>query len=332
MEESSIVGFPGDNDPIIFNIAFENINYDYFSDKKTDDLGKDEFDMGKSLLFIHNYTIYEPGSLNIKKKTEDKDFKKIFDFFKNQSFDIYHFSEDPINKVDVEQKIIDYFKLKKHKYIIYYTGNGNKDGNWSFTDNDLSIEELINLYETYCPFVKFSDDKYCNNSELVIISDCSYSGNWMHKLCEYKSKKSLHINMITSCDIDQISHKNFLFDRIFLKKHLELKTKKKKNNSIKKPTEIPKKKKKKKKNIIKEINQTILWTRVILGNNMDSNCKKKPFYHINDYVLTSSKNYEVTLDENISYIFINFEKKSYIKYENLYDKNFLKFISWIIYI
>ena len=65
---------------------------------------------------------------------------------------------------------------------MYYLGNSEKDtGNWCFKDGIISFQEIFNIYRRH-PSVKCLD----------IISDCSYSGQWVRECA--KTLDSLHIS------------------------------------------------------------------------------------------------------------------------------------------
>ena len=59
--------------------------------------------------------------------------------------------------------------------IIYYFGNGRKiRGDWCFSDGFITFQDLMDVYmETYRGHV------------LTIVSDCSYSGNWVKRAYEF---------------------------------------------------------------------------------------------------------------------------------------------------
>ncbi|XP_019851729.1 PREDICTED: uncharacterized protein LOC109581770 isoform X2 [Amphimedon queenslandica] len=68
---------------------------------------------------------------------------------------------------------------KKDEALIYYTGHGEKDtGNWCFKDGVISFNDIFELYMMHF-----------RGKSLQIVSDCSYSGKWIHdcgkKLDEY---------------------------------------------------------------------------------------------------------------------------------------------------
>ena len=53
--------------------------------------------------------------------------------------------------------------------LIFYTGHGEKDtGNWCFKDGVITFDDIFNIYI-----------KHFRGKSLQIISDCSYSGNWI---------------------------------------------------------------------------------------------------------------------------------------------------------
>ena len=55
--------------------------------------------------------------------------------------------------------------------VLYYTGHGEKDtGNWCFKDGVISFNDIFELYVNHF-----------KRKPLAIISDCSYSGNWINE-------------------------------------------------------------------------------------------------------------------------------------------------------
>ena len=58
--------------------------------------------------------------------------------------------------------------------VIWYTGHGEKDtGNWCFKDGVISFQDVFGLYMDHM-----------RGKRLTIISDCSYSGNWIKQCAE----------------------------------------------------------------------------------------------------------------------------------------------------
>ena len=58
--------------------------------------------------------------------------------------------------------------------ILYYTGHGEKDtGNWCFKDGVISFNDIFDLYINHF-----------KGKPLSIVSDCSYSGNWISECCK----------------------------------------------------------------------------------------------------------------------------------------------------
>ena len=54
---------------------------------------------------------------------------------------------------------------------LYYTGHGEKDtGNWCFKDGAISFNDIFELYINHF-----------KGKPLSIVSDCSYSGNWINE-------------------------------------------------------------------------------------------------------------------------------------------------------
>ena len=68
--------------------------------------------------------------------------------------------------------------------ILWYTGHGEKDtGNWCFKDGIISFNDIFELYVNHF-----------KGKSLSIVSDCSYSGNWINEC----GKKLDEIN-VPSC-------------------------------------------------------------------------------------------------------------------------------------
>ena len=58
--------------------------------------------------------------------------------------------------------------------VIWYTGHGEKDtGNWCFKDGVISFQDVFGLYMDHM-----------RGKRLTILSDCSYSGNWIKQCAE----------------------------------------------------------------------------------------------------------------------------------------------------
>ena len=87
------------------------------------------------------------------------------------------------------------------KALIYYTGHGEKDtGNWCFEDGVISFNDIFELYMMHF-----------RGKTLQIVSDCSYSGKWIHdcgkKLDEYgilscghkTREQRMQLKIFTSC-------------------------------------------------------------------------------------------------------------------------------------
>ncbi|XP_019849060.1 PREDICTED: uncharacterized protein LOC109580415 [Amphimedon queenslandica] len=68
----------------------------------------------------------------------------------------------------IKQLFINY---KQPGAILYYTGHGEKDtGNWCFKDGVISFNDIFELYVNHF-----------KGKPLTIVSDCSYSGNWINE-------------------------------------------------------------------------------------------------------------------------------------------------------
>ena len=91
--------------------------------------------------------------------------------------------------------------------VIYYTGHGEKDtGNWCFKDGVITFNDIFHLYTSYLTNQR---------KPLHIISDCSYSGNWINDCikrldemnvpsCGHHTREhGLLFNIFTSCQSSQ---------------------------------------------------------------------------------------------------------------------------------
>ena len=89
--------------------------------------------------------------------------------------------------------------------IIYYTGHGEKNtGNWCFKDGVITFNDVFNLYK-----------EHFEAKQLTIISDCSYSGNWITECanrldemgipsCGHQARKSnILLSIIASCQCNE---------------------------------------------------------------------------------------------------------------------------------
>ena len=89
--------------------------------------------------------------------------------------------------------------------IIYYTGHGEKNtGNWCFKDGVITFNDVFNLYK-----------EHFEAKQLTIISDCSYSGNWITECancldemgipsCGHQARKSnILLSVIASCQSNE---------------------------------------------------------------------------------------------------------------------------------
>eukprot|EP01084_Bolivina_argentea_P186472 321425_1 len=75
----------------------------------------------------------------------------------------------------VKSEIIDFFKSKQEQdvWCIYYTGHGNRDGDWCFYDGRISFGWILHAF-------KQNYKKHFGGIvRLHIVSDCCYSGKWV---------------------------------------------------------------------------------------------------------------------------------------------------------
>ena len=85
--------------------------------------------------------------------------------------------------------------------VIHYTGHGEKDtGNWCFKDGVITFNDIFDLYVTHF-----------KGKSLSILSDCSYSGNWINDCAKrlddlnvpscghHTREQGLLFSIVTSC-------------------------------------------------------------------------------------------------------------------------------------
>lgn len=66
--------------------------------------------------------------------------------------------------------------------VLYFTGFSQKGtGNWCFQDGVISLEEGLELYQ-----------KFFKHRMLYIISDCSFSGQWVVQAVEFLDRLGIH--------------------------------------------------------------------------------------------------------------------------------------------
>jgi hypothetical protein len=105
--------------------------------------------------------------------------------------------------LDLIQELLE--DCHENKASIWYTGHGEKDtGNWCFKDGVITFHEIFDLYM-----------KHFKGKRLYIVSDCSYSGNWI-KMCVKKlddlgipscghhtRQHGILLDVFTSCGADE---------------------------------------------------------------------------------------------------------------------------------
>uniref|UniRef100_A0A1X7U1P3 Uncharacterized protein n=1 Tax=Amphimedon queenslandica TaxID=400682 RepID=A0A1X7U1P3_AMPQE len=142
------------------------------------------------------------------KEWMSNEIERIKDLYEkyNERFEVFFLSRyspgEEKSRQDYIDKIKSIFDTKKHEgAVIWYTGHGEKGtGNWCFNDGIISFDDIFNLYRSH----------YMGSS-LTIVSDCSYSGQWINdwamKLDEFNipacghhaRKKKFLIKIIASC-------------------------------------------------------------------------------------------------------------------------------------
>jgi hypothetical protein len=102
-------------------------------------------------------------------------------------------------------------------FVLYYTGHGSGrrragadddfQGNWCFSDGNLSFFELVELLDSV-------RQNAISSNVVYVICDCCYSGQWVER---WKSLDDLHrasIRVIASCSKDQTCSDG-VFSRVF---------------------------------------------------------------------------------------------------------------------
>ncbi len=105
--------------------------------------------------------------------------------------------------------------------MIWYTGHGERmTGNWCFNDDVVSFEDLFTLYQ-----------QHFKGKMLSIISDCCYSGQWVHRCADMLESLKIEpcghkaiaagflIKIFAACQPDEVA-----FDTIFSKQCVNLRS------------------------------------------------------------------------------------------------------------
>eukprot|EP01084_Bolivina_argentea_P016460 30813_1 len=82
-----------------------------------------------------------------------------------------YINEDTVSKKDLLFYIEEFFKIKRKSYLIFYCGESDENGNWRI-NNVLSDNITLND-------IAIDTRWKCKDSKLIIVSDCSYSGDWV---------------------------------------------------------------------------------------------------------------------------------------------------------
>ena len=68
-----------------------------------------------------------------------------------------------------------------HAGIIYYCGNGKRNtGDWCFSDGFVTFDDITTLYNSFF-----------KGQVLTIVTDCSYSGNWVKACSQYLDEQGV---------------------------------------------------------------------------------------------------------------------------------------------
>ncbi|XP_019856607.1 PREDICTED: uncharacterized protein LOC109585103 [Amphimedon queenslandica] len=175
---------------------------------------RDVLIIGSFGAFSKQYTVAPkivPSHLKGEKWMSDEieRIKNVYEKY-NERFEVFFLSHGFPGEEKSRQDYIDMIKAlfysKKHKgAVIWYTGHGERGtGNWCFKDGIISFDDIFNLY---C--------SHYMGSSLTIVSDCSYSGQWINdwarKLDEFNIPACGHharrnkflIKIIASCQHDE---------------------------------------------------------------------------------------------------------------------------------
>jgi hypothetical protein len=110
-----------------------------------------------------------------------------------------------------------YFKREEAGHVIYYTGHGDTNGDWHFTDGKITFDWISQAFKSYAPA---NANKY---RKCILICDCCYSGKWADRASEIHDENMIVIAAAGSYGkaVDNI------FSKVFTK--LNINTKKEKN-------------------------------------------------------------------------------------------------------
>eukprot|EP01084_Bolivina_argentea_P134677 237482_1 len=107
---------------------------------------------------------------------------------------VYYEKDD--NDIDTKKHFFSYvqqfFKEKKQKYLIFYCGESDDDGNWMINSNE---------NDNYNATLEDIHDCIPDESKVILVSDCNYSGNWVTKFTQ-------HTEQFSKIDVIQASSKS----------------------------------------------------------------------------------------------------------------------------
>lgn len=84
---------------------------------------------------------------------------------------------------DIMGKLCDFFSSQRRGFVIYFSGHGNKDGDWVLTkDFVLKFDDIFQAFANRKIPGQFKDQR--STQKLLIISDTCHSGLWVEKLLE----------------------------------------------------------------------------------------------------------------------------------------------------
>ena len=90
--------------------------------------------------------------------------------------------------------VVHYF-FSTHAAHIWFMGHSEENtGNWCFKDGTISFKEIFNIYKQVQEEKGLSLDAATATEGvrlLVVFSDCSYSGNWVHRCAELLDKEKI---------------------------------------------------------------------------------------------------------------------------------------------
>lgn len=153
----------------------------------------------------HSIMMYGIGSEN-KTANKEKSVKvaKDLELFKTFSFkhENYHLGSTSVDgTLPVTQALLQNIKFAycaalevNASFVLYYSGHADKDGDWSFYDNYIVLDDVVSALHDV---LKISGT--WNPTPVFIICDCCHAGKWTQEL------KSMHDDQENKVNVSFIS-------------------------------------------------------------------------------------------------------------------------------